>query len=180
MANMSADMSWYYSKNGTQLGPISSEELKGKAGSGEIFATDLVWKEGMADWRPFGQVSELQVGGIVAQVPYRGSMGSVPIPQPAAYPSGYNPQIPNYLWQSIVATVLGALTCWMVAMPLGIVAIVYAAKVEGLLRGGDIVGATSASKSAKNWMIGSFSCLALCILFVIAFVGVAIASGEFK
>jgi hypothetical protein len=161
MENISADMSWYYSKNGTQLGPISSEELKGKAGSGEIFATDLVWKEGMADWQPFGQVAELQVGGVVAQAPSRGSMGSVPIPQPAAYPSGYNPQIPNYLWQSIVATVL----C---CMPFGVVAIVYAAKVDGLVARGDLAGANAASKSAKTWLTAAvITGLVITVLYLI-------------
>ena len=165
---MSAVMSWYYSKNGTQLGPISAEELKGKAGVGEIFATDLVWKEGMADWQPFGQVVELQVGGVVAQLPSRSSMGSVPISQPAAYPSGYNPQIPNYLWQSIVATVL----C---CMPFGVVAIVYAAKVDALVARGDLAGAKAASKSAKTWTGVAVGCgLVIVALYVIlAIIGVA-------
>lgn len=171
MENMSADMSWYYSKNGTQLGPISADELKGKASSGEIFATDLVWKEGMADWQPFGQVAELQPGGIVAQAPSRGSMGSVPMQQPAAYPSGYNPQIPNYLWQSIVATVL----C---CMPFGVVAIVYAAKVDGLVARGDIAGAQAASNSAKTWTgvaVGSW--LLIMALYVIVVI-IGVASGS--
>ena len=171
MEIISADMSWYYSKNGTQLGPVSAEELQGKAGSGEIFATDLVWKEGMADWQPFGQVAELQPGGIVAQAPSRGSMGSVPISQPAAYPSGYNPQIPNYLWQSIVATVL----C---CMPFGVVAIVYAAKVDGLVARGDLAGANAASKSAKTWTgvaVGSW--LVVMALYVIVVI-IGVASGS--
>ena len=50
-------MSWYYSKNGTQLGPVTEQELKAKGGSGEVLATDLVWKEGMPDWLPFGQLA---------------------------------------------------------------------------------------------------------------------------
>ena len=52
--------------------------------------------------------------------------------------------VPNYLWQSIVVTIL---CCW----PLGIPAIVYAAKVDGLSARGDIQGAMSASASAKRW-----------------------------
>ena len=77
-------------------------------------------------------------------------------------------------------TVLGALTCWMVAMPLGIVAIVYAAKVDGLQRSGDIPGAVSASKSAKGWMIGSFACFALFVIFIIGVIAVMVATGEFR
>ncbi|MEP2774874.1 MAG: GYF domain-containing protein [Luteolibacter sp.] len=176
-------MSWYYSKNGMQLGPVAEEELLAKSKSGEVAATDLIWKEGMADWTPLGQVPEFQLSASTpaAMTPPPSSMGSVPMPQPAAYQASQMPgNIPTYLWQSIVATVLGALTCWLVAMPLGIVAIVFAAKVEGLQRSGDFAGATSASKSAKSWMLASYACLALFVLFAIAAIIFAVASGEFK
>ncbi len=180
MSMMRPVMSWHYSKNGSQLGPVTEEELKAKGSIGEVLATDLVWREGMADWKPLAQVPDLQSVGMVPQVPQNGAMGSVPMQQPYAYPEGHAQQIPNYLWQSIVATVLGALTCWLVAMPLGIVAIVFAAKVEGLQRSGDFAGAMSASKSAKGWMIGSFACFGLCLVFIIFAIVMAFASGEFK
>ena len=53
-------------------------------------------------------------------------------------------QIPNYLWQSIVVT----LCC---CLPLGIVAIIFAAQVNQKLAVGDIAGAQNASKQAKMW-----------------------------
>jgi hypothetical protein len=53
-------MQWYYSKNGAQLGPIGSAEMQSKLVSGDISPADLVWREGMADWLPAGQVAELQ------------------------------------------------------------------------------------------------------------------------
>lgn len=136
-------MSWFYSKNGMQIGPVTAEELAAKAKSGEVLASDLVWQEGMSDWKPLGQVEDFQ--GIITQPPAIQRMGSVPIPQPMAYPAGYNPQIPNYLWQSIVATIL----C---CMPFGVVAIVHAAKVDSLVAMGDIAGANVASKAAKTWV----------------------------
>jgi hypothetical protein len=43
---------WYYSKNATQNGPVSLEELKKLAQTGALLATDLLWSEGFADWRP--------------------------------------------------------------------------------------------------------------------------------
>lgn len=52
--------------------------------------------------------------------------------------------IPNYLWQSIVCTIL---CCW----PLGIPAIVYAAQVNSKVARGDIEGAKASSKNAKMW-----------------------------
>ena len=41
---------WYYIKNGIQNGPVTSLELKGLAESNLLSRTDLVWKEGMAEW----------------------------------------------------------------------------------------------------------------------------------
>jgi hypothetical protein len=75
--------------------------------------------------------------------------GNVMVRQPSMYaPAPLPPNIPSYLWQSIVATVL----C---CMPFGVVAIVYAAKVDSLIAVGDYVGAQSASDSAKIWVFVS-------------------------
>lgn len=41
---------WYYSKGGQREGPVPSEQLKELAASGQLAPTDLVWKEGMAQW----------------------------------------------------------------------------------------------------------------------------------
>lgn len=169
-------MSWYYSKNGTQLGPVSEEELAEKGRSGEVSPADLVWKEGMGDWLPLSQFPELQGAAGTAMVPpvsATGGGGNVPIQQPpVASPSMVQgQQIPNYLWQSIVATVL----C---CMPFGVVAIVYAAKVDGLVARGDIAGANAASKSAKTWVtvaVGSW--LVVAVLYVILIVIGAAAGG---
>lgn len=52
--------------------------------------------------------------------------------------------IPNYLVPSILVTIF----C---CVPFGIPAIVYAAKVDGLISRGDIAGAMEASNKAKLW-----------------------------
>jgi hypothetical protein len=54
-------MQWYYSKNATQLGPVTDEELRAKLASGEVTASDMVWKDGMPDWKPAASVPELGV-----------------------------------------------------------------------------------------------------------------------
>ena len=41
---------WYYSKNNQRQGPISAEQLKQLATSGQLQPSDLVWKEGMGQW----------------------------------------------------------------------------------------------------------------------------------
>lgn len=41
---------WYYSKNNQQQGPVSEEQLKLLAASGQLQPSNLVWKEGMSQW----------------------------------------------------------------------------------------------------------------------------------
>ncbi len=43
---------WYYAKGDKKHGPVSSKQLKQLARTGELLPTDLVWKEGAADWKP--------------------------------------------------------------------------------------------------------------------------------
>jgi len=165
-------MNWYYSKNGQQVGPVSDFDIQAKAKSGEILPTDLVWKEGMPDWKPLSQMPELLGGGsAVIPAAQNPGGGQIPLPQPTAYTSrNTHPHIPNYLWQSIVVTVLCCL-------PFGVVGIVYASKVDSLVAMGNYEAAYSASKTAKTWtMVGFFSWLGLALLYLLIFVG-ALASG---
>jgi len=80
-------------------------------------------------------------------------------------------QIPNYLVQAILTTVCCCL-------PFGIVAIVYAAQVNGKLMAGDYAGAKSASDSAKMWCWIAFGVgLVVGVLWVgaqFAFVGMGL------
>lgn len=172
-------MQWYYSKNGTQLGPISEGDLRSKLASGEISFMDLVWKEGMTDWLPAAKVAALAPqppvsSGAPPVPPVSGDMVNTPYSPPMSQPSspaGYGPNIPNYLWQSIVVTIF---CCW----PFGIPAIVYAAKVDGLKSRGDIAGAMAASASAKTWcMVAGGIGLCAIVLWVL-FVGVAAVSNQ--
>ena len=57
--NPHTPMQWYYSKNSTQLGPVSYAELRAKISSGEILPTDMVWREGMTDWVTVSNALEL-------------------------------------------------------------------------------------------------------------------------
>jgi len=74
--------------------------------------------------------------------------------------------VPNYLAQAILVT----LFC---CLPFGIVAIVYAAQVNGRIQVGDTRGAISASESAKTWCWVSFGCgfVPLVLWFILAFIG---------
>ncbi len=52
---------------GQQAGPFDMAGLQAKAAAGQLKADTLVWKSGMAQWLPAGQVPEL--GAILASVP---------------------------------------------------------------------------------------------------------------
>lgn len=156
-------MQWYYSKNATQMGPVSLEDLRAKLASGEVSGAEMVWRDGLPDWRPASSMPELAVQVLAPPpTPVSGGVIGSPYSPPAAMPAQVSGSfIPNYLWQSIVVTIL---CCW----PLGIPAIVYAAKVDGLKASGDINGALSASSSAKMWCwvaVGSW--LVIIVIYLI-------------
>ncbi len=84
-------------------------------------------------------------------------------------PPQQTPYVPNYLVQAILVT----LFC---CLPFGIVAIVFAAQVNGKLAAGDYEGAVYASNQAKLWcwvafgigLVGGLLYMALMVLGVLA------------
>lgn len=74
---------WFYAKSGQKHGPFTAAELRAKAASGEVTPTDLVWKEGMPEWRPAGSLK-----GLFSSSPQK---PPPPLPkQPTAKSSGSN------------------------------------------------------------------------------------------
>lgn len=57
---------WYFTIGGRQTGPVSTAQLKQLASSGQLSRTDMVWKYGMLDWLPAGNLTGL----FVAPNPY--------------------------------------------------------------------------------------------------------------
>lgn len=66
-------MTWYYVDAGQQAGPVTEEQLNQLVSSGKITAATLVWREGMANWTPYGQV--------------QAAAGGTPAPNPAGAPT---------------------------------------------------------------------------------------------
>jgi hypothetical protein len=77
----------------------------------------------------------------------------------------------NYL----VPAVLSAFCC---CLPLGVVAIIYAAQVNSKLAAGDIGGAQAASKNAKTWSWVALGAGALISIAYAAFMAFSIASSK--
>ena len=85
-------------------------------------------------------------------------------------PVSAGPQIPNYLIQSILVT----LCC---CLPLGVVAIIFAAQVNSKLAAGDIAGAQEASANAKKWCWIAFGVGIALMIISMMFNGLAILQG---
>jgi uncharacterized RDD family membrane protein YckC len=49
-------MQIHIAKSGQRMGPYSEAQVREMLAAGSIATTDLAWSEGMADWKPVGQV----------------------------------------------------------------------------------------------------------------------------
>lgn len=65
---------WHYGLNGQPQGPVSKSVIVGLLTSGQLTASDSLWREGMDDWQPLSSVPEFSSA---LQVPQ-----SVQVPQP--------------------------------------------------------------------------------------------------
>ncbi len=81
-----------------------------------------------------------------------------------------NQSVPNYLVQAILTT----LFC---CLPFGIVAIVFAAQVNGKVAAGDMAGAEVASKNAKTWCWVAFGCGLASIVIWSVLIGMGAVAG---
>jgi hypothetical protein len=61
---MAKERRWYYERDGVKRGPFFGREIRHMVRTGEILATDLMWKDGMQDWVVAGSMPKLfkQIG----------------------------------------------------------------------------------------------------------------------
>lgn len=163
-------MKFYIAKNGQQLGPMEVHE----AAQLGITPDTLVWREGMGDWTPAGNVVEF--------APYLSQQTQFPQNGPANPP--YNPPVGQQPYQqgyggqqcpstNLVLAILVTLFC---CLPFGIVSIVYATKVEGCFYSGNYMLAKQNSDKAKKWAIAGIITSAVCwflYILLIFIVGIA-------
>jgi MFS family permease len=70
---------WYYTRAGQQVGPVTSPQLRQAARSGELAPTDLVWKDGMAEWAPAGKINGLFASAPAAAAPVAAPAAAQPV-----------------------------------------------------------------------------------------------------
>lgn len=80
---------WYFGRDGAQGGPVNEAEVRRKLAAGELRRTDLVWRDGMVQWQPAGEVAEFAatVAGLTTPGAAAPPLVPPPIP-PQARPSG--------------------------------------------------------------------------------------------
>lgn len=83
---MSSDKVWWYSKGDERQGPYTSAELKALVAGGQVTPTDMVWKEGLANWVQASSVNGLFAGNVSAPPPV------LPPTQGSATPAGPAPK----------------------------------------------------------------------------------------
>ncbi|MCF7223303.1 CD225/dispanin family protein [Marilutibacter chinensis] len=84
----------------------------------------------------------------------------------------------EYVPNNLVWAILTTLFC---CLPLGIVSIVYAARVDGLRAAGNIPAARAAAASARNWAIASAVAGPVLIMLWMMFAGgMAVLSAMFS
>jgi hypothetical protein len=134
-----------------QYGPVSAEQIRQWIAEGRANGQTLALAEGSTEWKPLGSLPEFaEALARLAPAPAPPAVVAGPAPSPmmAAAPVLGRPHVPNYLVPAILVTLC---CCW--PLPLGIVAIVYAAQVNSKLNAGDIAGALAASRNARLWIL---------------------------
>ena len=178
---------YYLTPQNEQKGPVDASQLPAYG----VTAKTMVWAQGMPQWVPAGSVDELMsiIPPTTTAVPPQPN----PAPQAAAAPQA--PQSVVYVQTSgagaaaqpampkpsnnMVLAILSTLFC---CLPLGVVSIIYASKVDNLYSAGDYAGALSASKSARTWaIIGAVGALVISVIYLLIYGGAAVAgmSGAF-
>ena len=54
-----AESTWYFAVGDEERGPVTEAQIRTLIGTGNLTRDDLVWREGLSDWTPAGEVPGL-------------------------------------------------------------------------------------------------------------------------
>lgn len=98
--NQSLEGAWYYTREGVPVGPVAFADLKVKVGEAALDPQrDMVWTEGMADWKPSGEIEGLfeKTDEVVPEPPAPEEAPIEPTPVPIE-PSPVASLAPEHSW----------------------------------------------------------------------------------
>jgi len=144
---------YFYMEGNQKLGPFTLEELKKR----NIRRETPVWCHPMPDWKPAGEMPELEEVFSMIPPDYKSGASG----QNSSAFTGSKPIMPkSWLIESILVTIFCCL-------PFGIVGVVYASRVDSKYAQGDYDGSNQASREAGRWtQIGFFLGIAAWIVGV--------------
>jgi len=174
-------MEWFYARGDMQRGPVTEDELRRLIKDGTISAETRVWKDGMGDWLPVSEISELaesqsnesKVADSTSEqeekqkdvrqdvVPTSRALGnekpeSVNVPELPQSHAGHQSGVdmPNMPPNYLVPSIIGLVVsffCCFFPAIPAIVAVVFGSQVQGFYNKGNYNAALNASKQAKLW-----------------------------
>lgn len=169
---------YYIGINNKQVGPLPVDQLLMNG----LKPDTLVWCQGMSGWEKAINVPELAALFAPPQPQYAAPAAGYqqPYPQPQ-YPQYQQPQyaqggmsMPPKPDNNMIWAILSTVLC---CLPIGIVAIIKASKVDSLYMQGNYTEAEDAAKSAKTWaFVGAGIGLLGGILYIILVVFAGIMS----
>lgn len=160
----------YYAEGGEQRGPVSVEHFR----SLNLPGNTLVWYQGLSEWIAASEAP-------LTRDIYQGetmmpSAPSMPGGGEPSYAPGVNHPPVNMGPCPSSNLVWGILTTLFCCLPLGIVSIVYAAKVSGLYSAGMYDAAVDASRKAGKWAMWSAIASVIWWVLYLLFFGSLISS----
>lgn len=84
---------WYYELGGERIGPVADREIAARLAEGAISPATLVWREGMADWKPLAETELAPAGSTSLRPPPMPPVLSAVPASPGADGSGLRPAV---------------------------------------------------------------------------------------
>ena len=168
---------WYHSVGGKQQGPVTHREMERLVSSGELKKETLIWKDGMENWKPAGDVLPDLFNTGESTPPLPGSMPSVPASS-SPTTSGAGSTAVNWAIGSVVSSSLGLVSCMCcIFVPFSIAGVVFGHISLSRLKG--ITNQQSTKVVAIiGLVLGYLGLLFLVLGFVLGFAG-SLADPEF-
>lgn len=158
--------SYFYSDGNTSIGPFTLEDLKKQ----NINQDTLIWYQGLEEWTPAGELSELADLFELNPPPIIVTENNKAKEEPQKIKPSYAK--PPKTW--LVESILSLMFC---CFPFSIAGIVNAARVETLFYAGLIDEAKEASAKAKKWVTVSFwVAIGLWVLYFVFIFGMGLFS----
>jgi GYF domain 2/Domain of unknown function (DUF4190) len=165
---------YFVGRSGQQTGPFSVEQLKGMAASGELQATDLVWKDGMAGWEPAATLPGVFPGSPdAAQAPQE---NRVPLAQATVLPPvGAAGPKPNGM--ALTGMILGIVSllfvCCCYGFPFNVAGIVFSLVGMNQIK-------ADPNQGGKQMAVAGLWCSIASIVIGVILLGIALASNTFN